>query len=101
LAEDRRYAGVRALHGPDLSDASQGLLAFLAGWLGGPPLYFQKPGNRCVMSAHAGFPIGLREVQQWLDCMAQALQDCGIEKEPRLRIQEALERMAQRMRNRA
>ena len=99
LDQDTRYSAVRALHGADLAATRQGLLEFLAGWLGGPPLYFQRPQNRCVMSAHAKVPIGAGEMQQWLDCMAQSLQDCGVEQRLALRIQDALERMARRMRN--
>jgi hemoglobin len=99
LDSDERFAAVRALHGPDLSHARQTLLEFLAGWLGGPPLYFQKPEHRCVMSAHAKFPIGAREARQWLACMAQALEESGIGEQTRLRISAALGRVADRMRN--
>ena len=93
------YTAVRALHGPDTSHARQTLLEFLTSWLGGPALYFQRPERRCVMSVHAHFPIGAREVRHWVDCMAQAMNDCGIDEGPRLRIHQALDKFAGRMRN--
>jgi hemoglobin len=95
------FAAIRKLHAADLSHARVMLFEFLSGWLGGPPLYFQRPERRCVMSAHRRFPIGSREVTQWLSCMHRALTECGVEEPLRARIGAALARLAEGMRNRA
>lgn len=100
LQDDPRYRAVRALHGSDMSQPKQALTEFMTGWLGGPPLYFQRPGHRCVMSAHAGMPIGAAEVEQWLAGMAQAMGECGVDKRLQRRILDALTGMAKGMRNR-
>jgi hemoglobin len=99
MDQDHRFAAVRAVHETDLSRARQSLFEFLSGWLGGPPLYFERSGHRCVMSAHARFPIGLNEASQWLGCMNQAMVDCKVDKDLRGRLNTAFAAMANGMRN--
>lgn len=94
-----QYAGLRKLHQDDLSQTKELLFQFLSGWLGGPNLYFQGPGHRCVMSAHHAIAIGAEEVDQWLGCMNEALQETSLEKDVHDRIVLALTRVAHRMRN--
>ena len=101
LMDTPEFARLRRLHGSDLSYARTMLFEFLSGWLGGPPLYFQRPERRCVMSAHRRFPIGPREVGEWLACMQRALEECGADKALGNRIGSALARLADGMRNRA
>lgn len=94
------FARLRRLHAPDLSYARTMLFEFLSGWLGGPPLYFQRPERRCVMSAHRRFPIGVQEVGEWLSCMQRALDESGADKALSARVGVALARLAEGMRNR-
>ena len=94
-----QYAGLRKLHRNDLSQTKELLFQFLSGWLGGPNLYFQGPGHRCVMSAHRNIAIGAEEVEQWLGCMNAALEDTDLEKGMRDQISLGLSRFANRMRN--
>jgi hemoglobin len=94
------FAHLRKLHASDLTYARTMLFEFLSGWLGGPPLYFQRPERRCVMSAHRRFLIGGEEVEAWLGCMRRALKDCGVETVLYGRIITALSRLAWGMRNR-
>ena len=61
------------LHAADLSPMRERLPEFLSGWLGGPPLYFQRPDHNCIVSAHRPFAIGPDERDQWLMCMAWEL----------------------------
>lgn len=95
------FAAVRAMHGSDLSRPQQALYEFLSGWLGGPAIYFDKPGRQCIMSAHSRFRIGAEEVRQWLSCMTLALDKAGVDGELNARITEALAKIAVRMRNRS
>ncbi len=94
-----QYAGLRKLHREDLSQTKELLFQFLSGWLGGPNLYFQGPGHRCVMSAHRNIAIGAEEAGQWLGCMNEALQEANLDKGIHDQIILALSRFANRMRN--
>ena len=72
LPEARR---IRALHAPDLAEAREKLSLFLVGWTGGPPLYVQRYGHPRLRARHLPFPIGDVERDQWMRCMAQALEE--------------------------
>lgn len=93
-------ASLRAMHSSDLSPMRDRLFEFLSGWLGGPPLYFQRPGHNCIMSAHRPFPIGEAERDQWMMCMRRALRDCSVSKEVRDLLDMPLLRMAEAFRRR-
>lgn len=88
-------AAIRAMHGQDLSAIKERLFEFLSGWLGGPPLYFQRPGHKCIMSAHRPYPIGAAERDQWMMCIRRAMEDCGVEPEVRKLLDQPFMRMCQ------
>jgi len=67
---------IRALHAASLKQSREKLFMFLSGWSGGPPLYMEKFGHPRLRMRHLPFTIGDRERDQWLWCMAQAL-DAG------------------------
>ncbi len=92
---------IRAMHAEDLAPMRERLFEFLSGWLGGPPLYFRRPDQKCIVSAHRPFAIGAAERDQWLLCMGRALDDCGVSQELRTLLDPALFRMADLLRNRA
>jgi|WetSurMetagenome_2_1015567.scaffolds.fasta_scaffold1508591_1 hemoglobin len=94
-----QFSEIRALHGADLSRPRQDLFEFLSGWLGGPPLYFEKGARRCIMSAHSAISIGATEVTQWVKCMEAALSETHITQDLRERIIDALSRFAGNMQN--
>lgn len=73
------YVGIRNLHQPDLGSAREKFFEFLSGWLGGPQLYVEKHGHPRLRMRHASFPIGESERDQWLACMAEAMNTCSIE----------------------
>jgi hemoglobin len=75
---DPGAARIRAMHGQDLTAIRQLLFEFLSGWLGGPPLYFQRPEHRCIMSAHRPYAIGDVEVDEWMMCMRRAMAECEL-----------------------
>ena len=72
------FAGIRALHKPDLAHARQKLYEFLSGWLGGSPLYEQKHGHPRLRARHLPFAIGDAQRDQWLACMRRAMDDRAI-----------------------
>jgi hemoglobin len=91
---------IRRMHANDLTPMRQLLFEFLSGWLGGPALYFRRPGNRCIRSAHHRFSIGEAERDQWLACMRRAMDDCGVSQNVRDMIDRPLARMCESFRNR-
>lgn len=93
-------ARIRAMHAKDLAPMRERLFEFLSGWLGGPPLYFQRPNHNCVMSAHRPYPIGAEERDEWMMCMRWALEDCGVPGELRDLLDRPLLRMAEAFRSR-
>jgi len=78
MDQDPSVATIRAMHGTDLGPIREKLFDFLSGWLGGPPLYFQRPDHKCLHSAHSPYTIGEAERDQWLSCMYRALEDAGV-----------------------
>lgn len=100
MDSDPAAAGIRAMHAADLSPMRKRLFEFLSGWLGGPPLYFQRPDHKCIVSAHKALSIGDAERDQWMACMRQALQDCAVSDEVKAMLDPALLRMANAFRNR-
>lgn len=93
-------ASIRALHGRDLTAVRERLFEFLSGWLGGPPLYFQRPDHKCIMSAHRPFAIGAAERDAWMMCMRRALEEAGLPADYRTVLEQAFQRMAEAFRNR-
>ncbi|MGE5539334.1 MAG: group II truncated hemoglobin [Gemmatimonas sp.] len=92
--------GLRKMHAPDLGPMRERLSQFLCGWLGGPPLYMQRPDRKCIMSAHAPFAIGESERDQWMLCMRRAMADCGVAEDLRALLDPALLRMCEAFRSR-
>jgi hemoglobin len=97
---DGAYADLRAVHAADLRHAREKLYLFLSGWLGGPQLYVERHGHPRLRARHLPFAIGVRERDQWLACMAQALEDVACPAELRPRLMEAFFQTADWMRNR-
>ena len=94
------YAAIRQLHAADLSQARGKLTLFLSGWLGGPSLYIERYGHPMLRRRHLPFAIGLRERDQWMACMTQAMVEQGVAEDLRERLREAFFQTADWMRNR-
>lgn len=93
------YAELRAVHGPTLDNARDKLFWFLCGWLGGPQHYVERFGHPRLRARHLPFAIGIRERDQWLACMKQAMQEQGVESALADRLAEAFFNTADWMRN--
>ena len=97
---DAGAATIRAMHAADLTPMRERRFEFLSGWLGGPPLYFQRPGHKCIGSAHGPYAIGENERDEWLMCMRRAMTDCGVKSEIRELLDRPFRTIADAFRNR-
>ena len=73
------YAELRATHGSSLAEARQKLYWFLCGWLGGPDHYVNRFGHPRLRMRHMPFAIGIKERDQWVACMRQAMTELNVE----------------------
>lgn len=94
MDSDPAYAGLRALHAPDLSPMRVSLAGFLTGWLGGPRDWFEAHRGLCMMSLHRAMPIDAELARQWTDAMARALVQAEIDPEMAKALHETFTRMA-------
>lgn len=101
MAMDERFAGIRAMHPVVLDDSRDKLFWFLCGWMGGPDHYVERFGHPRLRARHLPFPIGIRERDEWLSCMGQAMTDLGIGDSLSGRLLESFAGTADWMRNRA
>ena len=97
METDPAYAALRALHKPDLAPMRASLTGFLVAWLGGPRDWFDARPGACIMSAHSGIGINADTARQWIDAMARAMADSGIEPTLAQRIGDAFVQMARGM----
>jgi len=93
------FIDLRRAHGPDLTHARDKLHWFLSGWLGGPDHYVERFGHPRLRARHLPFAIGIRERDQWLACMNQAMIECHVDEELRVRLLKAFFQTADWMRN--
>ena len=94
------YAELRATHGSTLDEAQQKLFWLLCGWLGGPDYFVEKIGHPRLRARHRPFAIGIKERDQWVACMDQAMLETGIPEPLRERLNESFMQTADWMRNR-
>lgn len=93
------FAGIRALHPATLDDSRDKLYWFLSGWTGGPSLYTERFGHPRLRARHLPYAIASSERDQWLRCMAWAMQDGGIEETLQERLMQSFYQTADWMRN--
>jgi hemoglobin len=93
------YGELRAAHGTELERARQNLFWFLCGWLGGPQHYTDRFGHPRLRMRHMPFKIGIKERDQWLACMDQAMGEVGVEEKLRARLRDSFAQTADWMRN--
>ncbi|MDO8719479.1 MAG: group II truncated hemoglobin [Polaromonas sp.] len=99
------YTALRAAHGSTLDNARQRLFWFLCGWLGGPQHYTERFGHPRLRQRHmpqhtGGGSIGIKERDQWLACMDQAMRETGVDDALRTRLNASFFQTADWMRNR-
>jgi hemoglobin len=79
-------AALRALHPASLDGSRDKFFWFLCGWLGGPDHYISRFGHPRLRARHLPFAIGTSERDQWLRCMAWAMEDVGLAEPLRQRL---------------
>lgn len=95
------YRELRALHPSTTEGSREKLFLFLSGWLGGPDLYQQRYGHPKLRARHLPYAIGVRERDQWMACMTQAMQECELDPALATRLQASFMNTADWMRNKA
>ena len=95
------FKTLRDMHPADLSTSRDKLFMFLSGWMGGPDLFVQKFGHPMLRARHLPFSIGSNERDQWVTCMAYALNAIGVEDDLYNRLMQSFYDTADWMRNRA
>jgi hemoglobin len=93
------YRELRALHPTALDGSRDKLHWFLCGWLGGPQHYVERFGHPMLRARHLPFAIGIRERDQWMACMAQAMRERGMDAGLAARLEKAFFGTADWMRN--
>lgn len=93
------FSELRAMHPTPLDSSRDKLYWFLSGWTGGPDLYVEQLGHPRLRARHLPYSIATGERDQWLRCMAWAMQDIGLSEELQERLMHAFFRTADWMRN--
>ena len=83
MASVSQFAELRAMHPEDLQGSRDKLFMFLSGWMGGPDLFVEKYGHPRLRGRHMPFAIGIKERDQWVACMALAMEDAGLSEDVR------------------
>ena len=78
MGQDPAAAPIRKMHPEDLTESRRSSSSFMrmAWWAG---LYVQKHGHPCPPHATHAFAIGESERDQWLGCMAFAMDELEVE----------------------
>lgn len=95
------FATIRALHPTPLDGSRDKLYWFLCGWLGGPDMYIERFGHPRLRARHLPYAIASVERDQWMRCMAWAMQDVGIDEALQERLMHSFFQTADWMRNKA
>lgn len=93
------FSGIRALHPTPLDSSRDKLYWFLSGWMGGPNLYVERFGHPRLRARHLPYAIASNERDQWLRCMAWAMQDVGVSQALQERLMQSFYQTADWMRN--
>lgn len=93
-------SSIRAMHGHSLEDITDKLGDYLIGWMGGPPVYYEKKGTVCLTDQHKPYRIGPDERDQWLLCFNKALERIDVTDELKEMLHEPIFRVAQAVQNR-
>lgn len=91
---------LRAMLPDDTSESRDKLFEFLSGWMGGPPLYWERRGHPALRMRHAPFAIGSYEAEEWTRCMSAAVEGLTLSEELSRFLVGELGRAALQLRNR-
>lgn len=90
---------LRDLLPADTVPSREKLYEFLSGWMGGPPLYWERRGHPALRARHAPFPIDSHAADEWARCMGEAIS--SVVESPTLAafLERELGRAARQLRN--
>ena len=74
-----RHPDLAPIFPGDFTEIRKKQYAFLTQFFGGPHLYQEQYGPPMMRMRHLPFPITPRRAQAWLACMAEAMDEAGIE----------------------
>ncbi len=95
-----QFAALRAMHPPSLDGTRDKLFWFLSGWSGGPNHYIERYGHPRLRARHLPFSIASTERDQWLRCMALAMDELDMSEALQERLIHSFFQTADWMRNR-
>ena len=90
---------LRSLLPRDDSVSRDKLSAYLVEWSGGPALYTPERGHPKLRMRHLPFAIGADEVEVWLACFGEALDDNDVDGPVREFLDERITTLAHQMQN--
>jgi len=93
------FAGIHVMHPVPNDSSREKLFMFLSGWMGGPDLYIERYGHPRLRARHLPYAIGSKERDQWLRCMAWAMEEMGYDDTLRVRMMNSFFQTADWMRN--
>ena len=93
------FTELRSLHPASLDGSRDKLHWFLCGWLGGPDHYVERFGHPRLRARHLPFRIGIKERDQWMACMMQAMNESELDPALQARLTESFMGTADWMRN--
>ncbi|WP_428852506.1 group II truncated hemoglobin [Imbroritus primus] len=93
------FAPLRAMHPTTLDGSRDKLFWFLCGWLGGPNHFVDRFGHPMLRARHLPYEIGIAERDQWVRCMALAMQDQNVPEPLQMRLMDGFLKTADWMRN--
>ncbi len=93
-------AGIRAMHGDDLTEIKAVLELYFVEWLGGAKDYSARRGPPRLRARHLHFSIGVAERDAWMTCMRGALGEVVTDAELRHELEGAFLRIASAVVNR-
>ena len=96
---EAEFSALRDMHPADLDSSRDKLYWFLCGWTGGPEHYVERFGHPRLRARHMPFAIATKERDQWLRCMALAMQELAIDHDLQQRLMQSFFHTADWMRN--
>ncbi|MBX5436173.1 MAG: globin [Alicyclobacillaceae bacterium] len=73
-----QHPGLRPLFPEDITPVRNKQFRFLTQFFGGPRLYSEVYGPPMLRARHLPHPITPKRAEEWLECMAGALEEAGI-----------------------
>ncbi|MCC2607116.1 group II truncated hemoglobin [Planctobacterium marinum] len=99
MESDPVAAELLALHPKPMDKLRQKFFEYLAGWLGGPPLYESQYGHPRLRARHLPFAVTEQMIEQWLYCFNKALNEVVSDGQVREAIRQPITQLARHMRN--